>query len=290
VEVLRSQYAQPIVDVAAVRAQLDAQGRMELRRRRAVFQEQDLNGVEGLWTTCKRGASEQVVLYFHGGGYSMGSPRSHMGVQAAIACASGARVLSVDYRLAPEHPCPAATEDALAAYTWLLESGVAARQIVVAGDSSGGGVALSTLVAARDARRPLPAGAVLMSPWLDLGLTGASSREDRGIDYLGPISMGGLAPMYAGDLPLDDGRVSPLFADLSGLPPMLVLVGGEEFLLDDSRRLAERARTVGVEVELEVAPHQVHVYPMFADVSEVGRSALERIGAFVQGLEAEASR
>jgi acetyl esterase/lipase len=201
---------------------------------------------------------------------------------AAIAATADVGVLGIDYRLAPEHHCPAAIEDALAAYLWLLERGHAPERIAIAGDSAGGGLAVATIVAARDRAHPLPGCCVLLSPWVDLTL-GGSVQADQGFDYLYPESCREwVTPRYyRGELGQSDPRVSPLFADLRGLPPLLILAGEAEVLADDSRRFASRAVEAGVEVHLHLEPDEVHVYPAFWELNPRAQAALGRIAGFL---------
>jgi acetyl esterase/lipase len=210
--------------------------------------------------------------------------RSHRALVARVAAASGARGLNVDYRLAPEHPFPAAVDDAVAAYRWLLEGGLDPARIVVAGDSAGGGLTVSTLLALRDAGDPLPAGGVCISPWTDLACTGESitSRAEHDPMVQGP----GLLDMAAAYLAGHDPRAplaSPLYAELHDLPPLLIHVGSAETLLDDATRLADRARDAGTAVELDVWDDMVHVWHAFAPLLPEADEAIGRIGAWVRG-------
>jgi acetyl esterase/lipase len=193
------------------------------------------------------------------------------------------RGLVIDYRLAPENPFPAALEDATAAYRWLLKSGFKPEQIVIAGDSAGGGLSLSTMVSLRDAGDPLPRGAVLLSPWTDLAGTGESIKTHAEIDpWLNADNLIPFAALYFGK---EDGRhplVSPLYADLHGLPPMLIQVGSDEILLDDSTRLASRAQAAGVEVKMEVWDGLWHVWHIFASQLPEGQKAIEDLGRFAR--------
>src|SRR5215510_2471576 len=199
------------------------------------------------WLRPPSAVAGRVVLYLHGGGYVIGSPRSHRHLAAAIASASAAIALVLDYRLAPEHPFPAAVDDAVVAYHWLLDQGIAPGHIVVAGDSAGGGLTVATLLALRDRGRPLPAGGVCISPWVDLTCSGASytTRAERD-----PIvkreSVVEMARAYLGRTDAKTPLASPLHADLRGLPPLLIQVGGDEVLLDDSTQLAGQAKAAGV--------------------------------------------
>jgi phosphinothricin tripeptide acetyl hydrolase len=225
----------------------------------------------------------RVVLYLHGGGYVIGSPRSHRHLAAAIAAAAGASALLLDYRLAPEHPFPAAVEDATAAYRWLLEQAVAPARVVIAGDSAGGGLTVATLLALREAGVPLPAAAVCISPWVDLTCGGASYRTKAEADPI--VRRAGVEQMaqaYLGPTPPRTPLASPLFADLRGLPPLLIHVGSDEVLLDDAAQLAERARAAGVEATLEVYERMIHVWHWFLPMLAEAETAVEAIGRFVR--------
>jgi len=235
----------------------------------------------GALTRTLGARDERVLVYLHGGGYCTGSPWSHRPILGALTRTLGARVVAVDYRLAPEHPCPAAIDDALAVLRALLADGVAPERLWLAGDSAGGGLTLATLVAARDAGLPTLAGAVPLSPWTDL-TGGQPSHGAHGLDYLPePERLVTYARAYAGALPLTDPRVSPLHADLRGLPPLLVLVGGAERLRDDGVLVAARAKEAGVDVTLHVEPDEIHVWPMFAPWSPRAQDAIDRVAAFV---------
>jgi len=225
----------------------------------------------------------RVVLYLHGGGYVIGSPRSHRHLAAAIAGAAGAGALLLDYRLAPEHPFPAAVEDATAAYRWLLDQAIAPERIVIAGDSAGGGLTVATLLALREARVPLPAGGVCISPWVDLTCSGASYATKADADPI--VQRSGVEEMaraYLGATPPRTPLASPLFADLRGLPPLLIHVGSDEVLLDDAVQLAARAKAAGVDVTLEVYDRMIHVWHWFLPMLDEAQTAVEAIGRFVR--------
>jgi monoterpene epsilon-lactone hydrolase len=227
--------------------------------------------------------ADAVVLYLHGGGYVLGSPRSHRHLAAALARAAGTPAVLVDYRLAPEHPFPAAVDDAVAAYRWLLGRGLAPGRIVVAGDSAGGGLTVALLLALRGLGLPQPAGAVCISPWVDLTCSGASYLTRQDVD---PIvtheSVTTMAQAYAAAADPKAPLLSPLYGDLHGLPPLLVQVGSDEVLLDDALGLAERARAAGVEVALEEWPRMIHVWHWFLPMLDEAQQALDGIGAFVR--------
>ena len=226
--------------------------------------------------------SVRVLLYLHGGAYQVGSPTTLRRMIALISAAAQVRVLSAGYRLAPEHPFPAAVDDALAAHRFLLHRGADPAAITIAGDSAGGGLALATLVALRDAGDPLPVAAVAMSPWTDLALTGGSLSTRAGADVM--IQPDGMRESAATYLAGEDPRypyASPLYADLHGLPPILIHVGDAEVILD-STRFAAKARAAGVDVTLEVWDQMPHVWHAFAGLLPESGQAIERIGGWLQ--------
>ncbi|MFM0217590.1 MULTISPECIES: alpha/beta hydrolase [Paraburkholderia] len=231
-----------------------------------------------------------TVLYLHGGGYYFCSPRTHRSIVFGLATRANAPVFSLDYRLAPEHRFPAALDDATAAYRYLIAEGTAPESIVIAGDSAGGGLALATLVALRDAGDPLPAGAVLFSPWTDLAATGASIVDNDGADpmFSGP-AIAKAAKVYLGDMPATHPYASPVYADLRGLPPLFMMAGSTEVLLDDSRRVAANARAAGVDCELEVWKKMPHVWPIFAPFIPEANRALDRAAAFIGRVTSRAA-
>jgi epsilon-lactone hydrolase len=242
----------------------------------------DAGGVPAEWVAAPGADSDRVLLYLHGGAYQIGSPGTHRNMVALLSGAARARVLSVGYRLAPEHPFPAAVDDAVAAYRWLLAAGTDRSVLALAGDSAGGGLALASLVALRDAGVPMPAAVVVMSPWTDLALTGESLRTRADVDVL--IKPGGMAETAQAYLAGQDPRhpyASPLYADLHGMPPMLIHVGDAEVILDDSTRLAARARAHGVDVTLEVWEEMPHVWHAFAGMLPEADQAIERIGSWL---------
>jgi epsilon-lactone hydrolase len=222
-----------------------------------------------------------VVLYLHGGGYVVCNPRSHRELAARVAWSTGCRTLSLDYRLAPEHPFPAALDDALAAIQALRDEGV--QELWLVGDSAGGGLVASTLVAMRDRGLELPTGGVMLSPWVDLSERGLDPVTDSELDYLTTSIVRPYAEAYAADR--EHPLVSPLFADLGGLPPILVQLGGAETFLRQGQELVQRAREHGVDVTLQVGEGMVHVYQGFGFVVPEARRALRRVGAFVRGLK-----
>jgi acetyl esterase/lipase len=245
----------------------------------------EAGGVKAEWITPPNAASDRVILYLHGGGYVMGSINTHRAMVARVARASQAKALALDYRLAPEHPFPAAAEDATAAYRWLLAQGYKPNKMVIAGDSAGGGLALAALISIRDANLPLPACGVPISPWTDMEGTGASMKTNASKDPMVVSSGNGglfnMAKAYVGMGDPKNPLASPLHADYKGLPPLLIQVGGTETLLDDSTRVAEKARAAGVKVDIEVWDEMPHVWHVFAKLLPEGQLAIDRIGQYV---------
>ena len=248
-----------------------------------------VGGIGAEWVSAEglkgQGArAGKCVLYFHGGGFQVGSPRSHRELMGCISANAACRVLGVDYRLAPGHRYPAALQDALASYQGLLALGFAPADIALAGDSAGAGLALSTLLSLRDAGNPLPAAAVLMSAWTDLTAAGESHDSRAKLDPIHQRAM--LVAMARGYLGKEgdakDPMASPLFADLHGLPPLLIQVGDRETVLSDSTMFADKARAAGVAVELEVYAGMIHVFQQFPAELVEARQALQSIGRFLK--------
>ncbi|MFA9431359.1 alpha/beta hydrolase [Egicoccus sp. AB-alg2] len=290
--------AGPLEDLEAyalrMREQLEEMGNRIRLPKTASWEACEMPGVLGEWVRDERaGDTDRVVFHIHGGAYAMGSPRSHRGLAAALSRTARAPVLLPEYRLAPEHVFPAALDDVLAAWRWLVDvHGAPPERIAVSGDSAGGGLGLSLLVHLRDEGQPLPGCYVGMSPWTDLAGTGESMHELDGIDpWLSAGLVEPAARAYAGDLELSDPRVSPHYADLTGLPPMLVHVGSDEILRDDARRLVTRAREAGLDASLGEFSGLWHVFHAFPGFPE-SRHALREIGAFMRrhtGADAVAS-
>jgi epsilon-lactone hydrolase len=243
----------------------------------------DANGVPAEWVAASGVTGRRVLLYLHGGGYQIGSPATLRRMVTLLSAPAAARVLSVDYRLAPEHPFPAAVDDAVAAYRWLLAGGTAPATVALAGDSSGGGLALATLVALRDAGEPMPAAAFAISPWTDLALTGESLRTRAAVEVmLQPDGIPETAALYLAGADPRHPYASPLYADLRGLPPVLIHVGDAEVVLDDSTRFAARAREAGVDVTLEVWDEMPHVWHAFAGLLPEADQAIARAGDWLR--------
>ncbi len=239
-------------------------------------------GIKAEWIKPGEQTSDGVVLFFHGGGYVSGSCSDHRGHVAKVVQGSGVKALLFEYRLAPEHPFPAGLDDALAVYRGLLEVGTLPEQMVFIGDSAGGGLCLAALLAIRDSGLPLPAAAIAVSPWTDLILTGESHRT-RAKVCLSPPGMSEVcSKYYCGDHDPTEPWISPLYGDLHGLPPLLIMVGDDETLRDDSVRFAEKAMAADVDVTLRVEQGQVHCYPFLAPLFPEATTGMAEICNFVQ--------
>ena len=250
-----------------------------------------LGGVPTAEVTVDGVEPRNVVLYFHGGVYVMGDAFLAADLASQVGRRTDAKVISVDYRLAPEHPYPAAVDDALAAYEALLHDGVAPSDIAFAGESAGGGLAMATLVNARNHGLPLPAAALVMSPYADLTLAGATMETRREVDpLLSREALEARIPDYTAGQDAALGLISPLFADLSGLPPLIIQAGTHEVLLDDALRLAQQAARADVEVTLDVTPGVPHVFQAYHAILDEGAAALDRAGRLLSAHLAGAGR
>jgi epsilon-lactone hydrolase len=250
-----------------------------------------LGGVPVAEITVDGVEPRHVVLYFHGGVYVMGDAFLAADLASQVGRRTAARVLSVDYRLGPEHPYPAAVDDALAAYQALLDNGTAPSDIVLAGESAGGGLAVATLVSARDHGLPQPAAAYLMSPYADLTLAGTTMQTKREADpLLSPDALQARVPDYTAGQDAALGLISPIFADLSGLPPLIIQGGTHEVLLDDAVRLARQAATADVEVTLDITPGVPHVFQAYYPILDEAAAALDRAGQLLSTHLASAGR
>ena len=244
----------------------------------------DVDGLPGEWSIAPGSDASRVLLFFHGGGYCSGSIVSHRRMVTEAGRAAGTRTLAIAYRLAPEHPFPAAYDDALTAWRFLQNQGIAASQIAIGGDSAGAGLAVVLITQLRDAREELPACAWLVSPWTDLTLSGSTLATKDAVDPI--IHKAYLNELVDAYLPAgverNDPRVSPLYAEVSGFPPMLIQVASTETLLDDATRFARAAGAADVAVTLEIWPHMIHAWPLWNAQLEPGRRALASAGAFVR--------
>lgn len=243
----------------------------------------EIGGVPGIEVTVQGDGAENVILYFHGGVYVIGSAAASVPLVSDLARRASARAITLDYRLAPENPYPAAVDDARAAYQGLLDQGVAASQIGLAGESAGGGLAMATLLALRDHGLPLPCCAYVMSPYVDLTLSGETLTKNREFDpLLTPDALRARVPDYVAGADASDPNISPIFADLRDLPPLLIQVGTHEILLSDALRLAERAAISDVAVMLDVTPGVPHVFQAYASVLDEAGAALDRAAEFLK--------
>jgi acetyl esterase/lipase len=245
----------------------------------------EIGGVAGVEVTIDGAAAgnEDVILYFHGGVYVIGSAASSVPLVGDLVRRTGTRAISLEYRLAPEHPYPAAIEDARAAYEGLLGQGIAPAQIALAGESAGGGLAVATLLALREVGLPLPSCAYVMSPYVDLTLSGETLAARRDVDpLLSPDGLRARIPDYVGTADASDPAISPIFADLTDLPPLLIQVGSHEVLLSDALRLAARAALAEVAVTLDVTPGVPHVFQAYAGLLDEAGAALDRASAFLR--------
>ncbi|HKH69037.1 MAG TPA: alpha/beta hydrolase [Reyranella sp.] len=287
VNLLRSRAVPPDYDVAQSRARFEKTAVFLGGAPDAKCEKVDAGGVPAEWVMAPGCDTGRAILYLHGGGYAIGSLNTHRRLAYDISAASAAKVLLIDYRLAPEHPFPAAIDDAAAAWRWLLQQGFAANRLAIAGDSAGGGLTIATLVNLRDKKLGLPACAVAISPWVDLEGVGNSlttrSAQDPMVQKDGLLWM---AKMYLNGKDPKTPLAAPLHADLKGLPPTLVQVGTAETLLDDAIRIAEKMHAAGVDARLAIWPNQLHVFPLFAPILSEGRDGCIEIGTFIRSKTA----
>ena len=287
ITLLRSRPGPETPDVAEVRARFEKMGEFLGGAPDGKCEKVDAGGVPAEWVTAPGCDPMRAVLYLHGGGYVIGSINTHRRLAYDISAASGARVLVIEYRLAPEHPFPAAIEDAATAWRWLLQQGFAPSRLAIAGDSAGGGLTLATLVNLRDRKLGLPACAVAISPWVDLEGVGTSitarAAQDPMVQKDGLLWMAGL---YLNGKDAKTPLAAPLHAELKGLPPILVQVGTAETLLDDATRIAEKLHAAGVDVRLAIWPNMLHVFPLFAPILSEGRDGCLEIGGFIRSKTA----
>jgi epsilon-lactone hydrolase len=280
-ETLRARRAAPpgvVPTMEQARAGAEQLGEATVEPPGVTYEEVDAGGVRAQWVVPERADPDAVLLYFHAGGFAYCSMNSHRKLIGHIARAAGCRALNVDYRLAPENPFPAALDDAWAAFTWLREQGIAAERIGLVGDSAGGGLALSLLVRARD-RGASAGAAALMSPWVDLALTGENTARQAETDLVStPAGNAGCAALYLAGHDSHDPEASPLYADLTGLPPLYVQVGDGELFLDDALRLQEKA-----DLRLDVLPGTPHDFQLHAGRVPEADAAVAELGAFLRG-------
>ena len=245
--------------------------------------EVDANGVQGEMVRAESATGDGVVLYLHGGGYVIGSPATHRELGRRLSAATDGDVLTIHYRLSPEDPFPAPVEDAAAAYAWLLDQSRDPASVSVAGDSAGGGLTVAALLSVRDSGLPMPSCGVCLSPWVDMEGLGDSmttrSDKDPMVQRDGLVKMGGV---YLGGADPRSPLAAPMYADLTGLPPLLIQVGTRETLYDDATRLAQVAMSCEVETTFEPWPEMIHVWHLFAPMLDEGQQAIERMGKFIK--------
>lgn len=285
IQVLREQIAARLraTDLGQRRRDIDARGRQFGVPSDVTVETVSANGVPAEWTAAPGADPGCAILYLHGGGYVIGSLDSHRHLAAEAGRAAGVRTLAIGYRMAPEHKFPAAVEDALAAYRYLLDSGIAAQRICIAGDSAGGGLAVAAMLAIGGANLPQPACGWCISPWVDLACTGASMQDNAARDPT--VQKAGVlefAAIYLAGADPCSPLASPVHGDLHGLPPLLIQVGAVETLLDDSLRLARVAGLADVAVDLQIWPDMIHVWHLFFPMLAAGRRAIAAGGAFVR--------
>ncbi|MFL5288896.1 MAG: alpha/beta hydrolase [Rhodopila sp.] len=272
-------------EIAQMRIDADQRGRDFGIAADVSVQKMDANGVPAEWTVTPDADAASAILYFHGGGYVIGSLDSHRHLAAEVGRASGTRTLAIDYRLAPEHPFPAAVEDAVASYRYLLDSGIQPKRIVLAGDSAGGGLVVAAMLAIREAGLALPAGGWCISPWVDMEAKGVSFIDRAETDptvQRATIEM--MAQWYIGEGNPRHPHAAPLYGDLRGLPPLLIQVGAVETLLDDSIALARKAGISDVMVNLQIWPEMIHIWHLYHPMLSAGRCAIADGGSFVRNL------
>jgi acetyl esterase/lipase len=273
----------PGLELAEVRASYQTFASLTTTPVGVTWTEVDAAGVPAIWAEPTGGSPDRVLQYVHGGGYVIGAAEYYRNLTGHLAAAVGCRVLNVDYRLAPEHPHPCAVEDSTAAYRWLLDQGLEPRHLAISGDSAGGGLAVATLLSIRKEGLPQPAGAVPLSRWVDLEGTGGSMTTNAARDVLvGAEGLKGMAEAFLQGCDARDPLAAPLHADLAGLCPLYIQVGGDETLLDDSTRLADKAKADGVDVRLDVFPDMQHVFQMAAGNMPEADEAIARIAAWLR--------
>ncbi len=270
------------LDVPRLRREMESMTAMSVMPEGSLVTPVTAAHVPAEWLYGPDADESRVLLYLHGGAYLLGSIATHRSLAARIAEAAGIRALIIEYRLAPEHPFPAALEDAVAAYDFLLGQGLAPERIAIGGDSAGGGLAIATLVSLRDSGRPLPGAAIALSPWTDLEATGESIQTRADPMIRSKDDLLATASLYLNGADPRTPTASPLYADLAGLPAIAIQVGTAEKLLDDSTRIADRIRSVGGEVELETFEDLIHVFQALAPHVPESLEAIEKLGSFLK--------
>jgi epsilon-lactone hydrolase len=282
-QLIRERVSKDPQPIETMRAEFEMNAKIFKVDEEVRFEAVRIGRLEAEWVILPESADRRVLLYLHGGGYVMGSINTHREMVSRICRAGAARGLIAAYRLAPEHPYPAALEDAVSAYQWLLDGGWDPRRMAVAGDSAGAGLAIAALVTLREKGRPLPAACVCISPWVDLEGRGESIVTKADVDpIVQPEGILFMAETYLGGADPRTPLAAPLYADLKGLPPMLIQVGTSEILLDDAKRLAAHAKEAGVEITLEIWEQMFHIWHFFASLLPEGREAINHIGQFIR--------
>ncbi len=271
----------PALPISEQRKKLSNMQKLSVMPLGVTTQKLTVAGLKGLWITPKNCDQDRVILYLHGGGYNIGSIESHKEMAARLAKSAKAKILLIDYRLAPEHPYPAALNDAKRAYRWLLESGNQAKDICIAGDSAGGGLTLATAIALRNDKIEMPACLCTFSPWTDVAMTGETMQESTYDPMLNVSWIKQMADGYSQGKDLSEPTLSPLYDSFSALPPMLIHVGSDELLLSDSTRFAKRAKAAGVDVDIEVWPRMWHVWHLHAGFMPESKQAISDAGAYI---------
>ena len=294
IQMLRDRQQDEVSSIADARRRLEDLAAMSPAVAGTRFEAVSAHGVPCEWVTAPRARDVGTIVYLHGGGYGLGSVATHRALVSRLSQASGLRALAVGYRLAPEHPFPAAVEDAVTVHRWLWECGVAPAKVIVAGDSAGGGLAIATLLALRERGGSLPGGAVCLSPWVDLEASGASAMISGHCDpMVGREELLFMAGLYLAGADPRSPLASPVHGDLRGLPPLFVQVGTAEVLLDDAVRLVERVRDAGGEAILERWQDMIHVWHAFAPFLPEASDAIGRAGAWMRarvGVRQNAAR
>jgi monoterpene epsilon-lactone hydrolase len=235
------------------------------------------SGIPASWVTASKAEEQRVVLYLHAGGLTMGSVQSHLPIISMISHALAAKVLAIEYRMAPEHKFPAALDDCVAAYRWLIDSGVSPKQLVIVGTSAGAGLAISMLLVLRDHKDPKPAAVACLCPFADMTLQSDSLYSNNGNDWITRSQVENMVASYLDGADREQPLVSPVFANLLGLPPIYIQSGRSEILVDDARRLAAFASSDGVHVELDIWPDMIHLWQLFAPAVPEGKEAIEKM-------------
>lgn len=279
----------PGASIPNMRQRIDKSTRWLPSPKNVTVEPVNANGVPGEWLIPPGAPGDQALLYFHGGAFCICSPSTHRPLVSALATSAGVRALSLDYRLAPEHPFPAALDDGLAAYRWLLANGFTPEQIVLGGDSAGGNLALALLLALREAGEPLPAGAILLSPVTDLTGRLESRRSNAKLDIVLRGDLSFMLEAYIAGADPTHPHLSPILGELHGLPPLLFHVGSDEILLDDSVLFAEKARQTGVDAQAVVWPGMWHVFQISPGLPEA-RQSIAELAAFVREIMTNENR